>query len=379
MATIAVLTLLAFVQAVFGRPIYIDAFYNLGNGLTPIVVSRLPVTAPYQTCSLFGSLSIQMAPQTTQTVHVHSIDALLPHGGLFETRSASSDPSMTTTLLDAIGASTMTPATLWASKGALALAVIIPLVAVVIPLIAWFAYKTNLVPRRTDSLAAPTPVSPTPLIANIRVVAVTEVPAKFEEDETMRGVRDFWSPISPGPPELHVEYKNMDTAIGTAVNPTATHLPLLARDASGFFYDSDHPAALGSDIAGYTLRSPSVDQDASSAAPEAGRVEDVAHHEHIPTNSVVDNRGVCTRPSTPISVRTVCTLTSISSSSSLNSLETPKEADHFQRTVLVTVNQIPVIRITEATPERSEKLCGHAQRFNSRAITPRQARLQNLI
>lgn len=323
-----------------------------------------------------------MAPQTTQTVQIHSIAALLPHEGVFETHSASSAPSMITTaatLLDAVGASTTTPATLWTSKGALALAVVIPLVVVVIPLIAWVAYKMNLVPRRIDSLTAPTPVSPTPLIANIRVVAVTEVPAKFEEDETMRGVRDFWSPISPGPPELHVEYKNLEVAIGTAVDPTATHLPLLARDASGFFYDSEHPVAPGSDIAGYTLRSPSVDRDASSAASEAGHVEDVTHHEHIPTNPVVDNGGVCTRPSTPISVRTVCTLTSISSSPSLNSLETPKGADHFQRTVLGAVNQIPMIRITEATPERSEKLCGHAQRFNSRAITPRQARLQNLI
>jgi len=54
MATIAVLTLLAFVQAVFGRPIYIEAFYNLGNGLTSIVVSPFPVIFPYQTCSLSG-------------------------------------------------------------------------------------------------------------------------------------------------------------------------------------------------------------------------------------------------------------------------------------------------------------------------------------
>jgi hypothetical protein len=46
MATIVVLTLLAFVQAVFGRPIDIDAFYNLGNGLTSIIVSLSPATCP---------------------------------------------------------------------------------------------------------------------------------------------------------------------------------------------------------------------------------------------------------------------------------------------------------------------------------------------
>jgi len=301
--------------------------------------------------------------------------ALLPSEGLFETHSASSAP----TLLNAVGASTTTPATPWTSKGALALAVVIPLVVVVILLVAWVAYKATLVRRRADSLATPTPVSPTPLIANIRVVAVTEIPAKFEGDETMRRVRDFWSPISPGPPELHVEYKNLEVAIGTAVDPTATHLPLLARDESGFFYDSDHPPTPGSDITEYTLRSPSsVDRDASSAASEAGHVEDVAHHGHILTNPVVDNGGVCTRPSTPISVRTVCTLTSIGSSLSLSTLETPK-ANRRQRPVLEAANQIPVIRIIEATPERPEKLCGYVQRFNSRAITTRQARLQNLI
>jgi hypothetical protein len=76
-------------------------------------------------------------------------------------------------------------------------------------------------------------------------------------------------------------------------------------------------------------------------------------------------------------VRTICTLTSVGSSLSLQSLE---EASRDQRSVLATANQIPVIKITEATPERFEKKPqGYAQRFNSRAITPRQARLQNLI
>jgi hypothetical protein len=281
------------------------------------------------------------------------------------------------TLLGAVGASTTPPDTFWASKGALTLAVVIPLVIVVISLVSWIGYKRTLVRRRVASLAAATPVSPTPLIASIRVVAVTEVPAKFEEDQTMRKVRDFWSPISPGPPELHVEYKNLEVAIGTAVDPTATRLPLLARDASGFFYDSDHPSTPSSDVTEKTLSSSSsVDRDASSASPEAEPVEDVAHHGHNPTNPVVGNGGACTRPSTPISVRTVCTLTSISS---VNTLETPKGANHRQRPVLGTVNQIPVIRIIEATPERSEKLYGYTQRFNSRAITTRQARLQNLI
>ena len=122
-----------------------------------------------------------------------------------------------------------------------------------------------------------------------------------------------------------------------------------------------------------------MDGDASPATPEAEIAEGVVHHKQIPTVPVVDDKGVSTRPSTPISVRTVCTLTSISSSLSLNSLETSKGASHCQRPVLGMANQIPVIRITEATPERSEKLCGFAQRFNSRAITPRQAKLQNLI
>jgi hypothetical protein len=311
------------------------------------------------------------------------MDALLPPVGLFETFSVSSAPGTTptaVTLLDAVVASTTTPATFWTSKGALTLAVAIPLVAVVILLIAWAAYRTTLTRRRTNSLATPTPLSPTPLIASIRVVAVTEVPAKFEEDETMRKVGDFWSPISPGPPELHVEYKNLEVAIGTAVDPATTHLPLLARDASGFFYDSDHQTATtGSDITEYTLKNPPVDQGASPAAPEAEHVEDVAHHKHISTIPVVDDGGVCTRPSTPISVRTVCTLTTISSSLSLNSIETTKGASHCKRPVLGAANQIPVIRIIEATPERSEKLYGLAQRFNSRAITQRQARLQNLI
>lgn len=300
--------------------------------------------------------------------------------GLFAAHSASGMITTAATLLNAAGTSTTTPSTPQTSNVSLTLALVIPLVAVVISLVAWAAYKT-IVRRRVDSLPTPTPVSPTPLIASIRVVAVTEVPAKFEEDETMRRVRDFWSPISPGPPELHVEYKNMEVEIGTAVDPGTTHLPLLARDASGFFYDSEHPPSTpGSDTSDSTLRSPSsMDGDASPATPEAEIAEGVVHHKQIPTVPVVDDKGVSTRPSTPISVRTVCTLTSISSSLSLNSLETSKGASHCQRPVLGMANQIPVIRITEATPERSEKLCGFAQRFNSRAITPRQAKLQNLI
>ena len=311
---------------------------------------------------------------------MHLRDAQLTPEGLFAAHSASSMTTTAVTLLDVVGKSTTTPSTPQTFKGFLTFAIVIPLVAVVISLVAWATYKT-IVRRRADSQATLTPVSPTPLIASIRVVAVTEVPAKFEEDETMRKVRDFWSPISPGPPELHVEYKNMEVAIGTAVNPATTHLPLLARDASGFFYDSDHPSASpGSDTSEDTLRSPSsVDGDASPTPPEVENVENVVHHKHIATVPVVDDEGVCARPSTPISVRTVCTLTSVSSSLSLNSLETSKGAGHCQRSVLGMANQIPVIRITEATPERSEKLYGLAQRFNSRAITPRQARLQNLI
>jgi len=157
---------------------------------------------------------------------MHLRDAQLPPEGLFAAHSASGMTTNAVTLLDAVGTTTATPSTPQTFKGSLALAIFIPLVAVVISLVSWAAYKT-IVRRRADSPVTPTPVSPTPLIASIRVVAVTEVPAKFEEDETMRKVRDFWSPISPGPPELHVEYKNMEVAIGTAVDPATTHLPLL--------------------------------------------------------------------------------------------------------------------------------------------------------
>jgi len=46
MATVALLTFLAIAQAVFGHPVYVDAFYNLGNGLSSIVVSRVRATVP---------------------------------------------------------------------------------------------------------------------------------------------------------------------------------------------------------------------------------------------------------------------------------------------------------------------------------------------
>ena len=303
------------------------------------------------------------------------MDALIPLGGLFETHSTFSAPSTATTettLLDAVGVSKMTPAALWIPASVITLAVVIPLVA-------WTAYKTILTRCRAASLTAPSPVSPTPLIASIRVVAVTEIPAKFEEDKTMRSVRVFWSPISPGPPELHVEYKNLDVAIGTAVDPTTTRLPLLARDASGFFYDSDHsPATPSAGMTEYTLKSPpSVDLDASAAAHEAESTDEAVHHGRFSTILVVNEGAVCTPPSTPKSARTMCTLTSASNSLSLHSLEAPTKAIRRQVT---TSEQIPVIRIIGATPERAEKKPQrYAQRFNSRAITPRQVRLQNMI
>ena len=46
MATVVVLILLALAQAVVGHPIYADAFYDLGDALSSIVVSRFPATAP---------------------------------------------------------------------------------------------------------------------------------------------------------------------------------------------------------------------------------------------------------------------------------------------------------------------------------------------
>lgn len=47
MAIVVILTLLSIAQAVLGRPIYADAFYNLGGGISSIVVSRFPANAPY--------------------------------------------------------------------------------------------------------------------------------------------------------------------------------------------------------------------------------------------------------------------------------------------------------------------------------------------
>ena len=313
------------------------------------------------------------------------MDALVRPEGFFETRSASSAPGVTTTpatLLATDSASTTTPAALQISKGTIILAVVITLVALVIPLVVWAAYKKILARRRAASSPAPTPVSPMPLLASVRVVAATEVPAKFKEDQTMKSVRDFWSPISPGPPELHVEYKNLEVPIGTTVDPATTHLPLLTRDTSGFFYDSDHqPATPSTDTSEYTLKTPpSVNQGASPAAPEAQAVDQTPHHGGITTVPVVNDGGGCTRPSTPTSVRTVCTLASVSSSLSLHQVETPKEHSHSQRSVLGTVNWVPAIQIVEPTPEPAEKkLQGYAQRFNSRALTPKQAKLQNLI
>ena len=368
MATVAALTLLSITQAVFGRPIEVDVLHELGNELSPVVVSRFSSTVPCYPCSPFRLLSIQSAPETTQTVYIHSMDALVRPEGLFETPSASRATMTPAALLGTVDASTTAPAAISISKSAIALAVIIPLVALVISLVAWTARKTR---RRAASLAAPTPVSPQPLITSIRVVAVTEVPAKVEEDKTMRSVRDFWSPISPGPPELHVEYKNLEVAIGTAVDPVTTHLALLPRDESGFFYDSDHPpASPGTGNVEYTLKSPPpVDRDVSDT-PEAGHADEASHHEPISMVPVVDNAEIRTPPQTP----------KLSSSPDLHSLETPKKGSRGQRSVLGTANQVPVIRIIEATPERSEKKSqGYSQRFNSRAITPRQARLQNLI
>jgi len=326
----------------------------------------------------FWPLPIQSTPQTTQTVHVHSVDAPVPPEGLEEAFNARGTTTTPAALFDAVGASTTTPAALRIPNSTLTLAVVIPLVALLIPLVAWAVYKTILVRRRAASLAAPTPVSPTPLIASIRVVAVTEVPVRFEEDETMRKVHDFWSPISPGPPELHVEYKNLEVAIGSAVNPATTHLPLLARDASGFFCDLDYtPATPRAGGPEYTLRSPSVDRDTSPASPEVEHTDEAAYQDRASTVAVVDEGGICSSPSTPKSVRTMCTLTSISSSLSLHPFETPTKAIRRQ---VMTLEPVPVIKVIEATPERSErKPQGYTQRFNSRAITPRQARLQNLI
>ena len=293
------------------------------------------------------------------------MDALTPHESLFEARSASNDSNTTTTPSAPI------------SRSTLALAVVIPLVALFAALAAWVVYKTIRVRRRSPPFMTPTPVSPTPLIMSTRAVPVIEVPAK-SEDARMKSVRSFWSPVSAGSPDLRVEYKNPGVAIGTALDPTTTHLPLVGRNASGFFYNSEPPPANPSTvITKYTLSHPSLNHDSSSAASGTEPTNAAAHHEPVSTIPVVDEGGVCTRPSTPESVRTICTLTSVSSSLSLRSLKTPKG---HQRPVLATANQVPVIKIVEATPERFEKeRQGFVQRFNSRAISPRQARLQNLI
>jgi hypothetical protein len=374
MAAVTAVTLLAVAQSVFGRPIDTDAPHNLTRELSPIGVSCFPGTLACHSRSLFQPLSIQIASQATQTPYIHSIDTIVPPASLLETRPASSAPGTTTALLSIVSGSTTTPSQLWVPVCVLVLIVVVPLVILV-------AYKAVLAHRRAASFATPSPVSPTPLITNIRVVAVTEVPARFEGDETMRSVRDFWSPISPGLPELHVEYKNMEVEIGTAVDPATTHLPLLARNTSGFFYDLDHvPATPRAGTTEYTPRSPpSVGLDGPAAAPE-DEPTDQADHERISTVPVLNEEGICTPPSTPNSVRTMCTLTSVSSSLSLYALETPTKASRRQRSVLGTANGIPVIRIIEATPERYEKKAqGYVQRFNSRAITPKQAKLQNLI
>ena len=364
MAIVAIFILLSVAQAVLGSPIGIDAFYYFNNGLSSIVVSHfspllraIPLT--------FWLRSVQKALKSTQTASVHSVDPLTPPESLFEARSASKDSNMTTTPSAPI------------SRTTLALAVVIPLVALLAALAAWVAYKTILVRRRSPPFMTPTPVSPMPLIMNTRAVPVIDVSAK-SEDERMKSVRGFWSPVSPGSPDLRVEYKNLSVAVGTTLGPPTTHLPLVGRDASGFFYNSDHPRATPSTgITKYTLSPPSSDHDPSSAASGAEPTDAAVHHELISTIPVVDEGGACTRPSTPESVRTICTLTSVSSSLSLQSLETPKG---HRRPVLATANQVPVIKIVEATPERFEKeRQGFVQRFNSRAISPRQARLQNLI
>ena len=293
------------------------------------------------------------------------MDAITPPESLFEARSASNGSSTTTSSAPRISSST------------LALAVVIPLVALFIALAAWVAYKTILVRRRSPAFMTLAPVSPTPLIMSTRVVPVIGVPAK-SEDERMKSARGFWSPVSPGPPDLRVEYKNLGVAIGTTLDPATTHFQLRGCDASGFFYDSDHPPATPSTgMTKYTLSPPFVGHNPLSAAPGAEPTDTATHHERISTIPVVEEGGLCTRPSTPKSVRTICTLTSVSSSLSLHSPETPKG---HQRSVLATANRVPVIKIVEATPERFEKESqGYVQRFNSRAITPRQARLQNLI
>ena len=380
MVTTAILTLLAIQQAVFGHPVDVDASYDLNNGLSPVGVSCLSPSA-LPLCSFFWPLPIQTVTETTQTIKVYSIDARMPPEGLFEGHSTSSAPHTTTAaaLLDTVGAPTKTPAALRIPTGVIILAVVIPLVALAVLLV---AYKTIIACRRASSLTTATTIPPMPLIASIRVVAVTEVPAKIEQDKAMKSVRDFWSPISPGPPELHVDYKNLEVAVGTTVDPATTRLPLLTRDASGFFYDSDHlPATTSTGITEYALKGPPpVDRDASSAAPETEPVDEIAHHKPISAVSVIDDRELCSRPSTPKSVRrTVCTLKSISSSPKLRSLETATEAAHYPRPVLRTVNRVPVIRIIKATPEQSEKGDGYTQQFNSRTITPRQERIQDPI
>jgi hypothetical protein len=184
------------------------------------------------------------------------------------------------------------------------------MLTLVVPLVAWTIYKTVLVHWRAASCAAPAPVFPAP---HIYVIATTEVLAKFEGDETMGSVRDFWSPISPGPPGLHVKYKNLEVVIGTAVDPATTHLPLLTRDTSRFFYDSDHsPVTPSAGITTYTLRS-------TLSAVWDALTNQTAHHECTSATPAMNEADTRTPLSTPESVRTVCTL-------SLHPLETPTKA-----------------------------------------------------
>jgi len=144
--------------------------------------------------------------------------------------------------------------------------------------------------------------------------------------------------------------------------------PLLARDASSCLYDSGHPPATPSaDITEYTLRDPPIDRGASPpAAPNAGSIDEATHHERTSTVPVLDNERLCALPPAPKSVRTVCMLTSISSSLSLNSLEMPTQASHCQYMVLEAANRIPAIR---TIMEQSKKVPSYARRFNWRAIT----------
>lgn len=85
-----------------------------------------------------------------------------------------------------------------------------------------------------DPLPNP-PLSPT----SIRIVGVSEIPDAVEDNQSMANVRNPWSPINPGFPEIGlVDFSRSEVQPGTRVDASQTHLPIAERNESGFFSTS---------------------------------------------------------------------------------------------------------------------------------------------